>query len=236
MKKIVFLLTTFMFFLSCGELQQIADEYNLSQNLGNEQIAEALKQALNQGIDKEVSKLMQAGGFYNQPNVRILLPEELQQVDKTLRKIGLGNLADEGIKKLNRAAEEAVKEAKPIFVDAIKQMSFQDAKNILMGGENAATEYLKKTTTDKLYRKFYPVVQNSFKKVGADQVWNQIISRYNKVPFVQKVNPDLNDYVTRKAMEGVFKKIEVEEKKIRSDVRERTTDLMKKVFALQDKK
>ncbi len=235
MKKIFFLLVTIILF-SCGELQQIAKEYNLSEGLGNEQIAEALKQALNQGIDREVSKLMKVGGFYNQPDVRILWPEELQQVDKTLRKIGLGNLADEGIKKLNRAAEEAVKEAKPIFVDAIKQMTFQDAKNILMGGDNAATEYLKKTTTDKLYQKFYPVVQNSFKKVGADQIWNQIISRYNKVPFVQKVNPDLNDYVTRKALEGVFKKIEVEEKKIRSDVQERTTDLMKKVFALQDKK
>ncbi len=234
MKKLyfIFLLTL----ASCGELQQIADNYGMSGGIGNEQIATALKQALQQGIDKEVSRLMKPGGFYNQPDIRILLPEELQQVDKTLRKIGLGKLADEGIKKLNRAAEEAVKEAKPVFVQAIREMTFEDAKNILLGEPNAATQYLKNKTSGQLYQKFRPIVQQSFAKVEADKIWNQIISRYNRIPFVKKVNPDLTDYVTRKALEGVYKKIEVEEKKIRTDINERTTELMKKVFALQDNK
>ena len=120
-----------------------------------------------------------------------MLPAELQAVDNGLRKIGLGNLADEGIKALNRAAEDAVKTATPIFVDAVKDMTFADAKNILLGDQNAATSYLKGKTTDNLYASFSPVIKNSFSKVGADKVWSNLISKYNSIPFVKKVNPDL---------------------------------------------
>lgn len=137
---------------------------------------------------------------------------------------------------INRAAEDAVKEATPIFVDAVKQMTFTDAKNILMGADNSATSYLQNTTSSALYTKFNPVIKNSFAKVGADKIWNQIITKYNSIPLVKKVNPDLTDYTTNKAMEGVFKMIAVEEKDIRNNLSSRTSDLLKKVFALQDLK
>ncbi|MNY11473.1 hypothetical protein D3C86_1445040 [compost metagenome] len=148
--------------------------------------------------------------------------------------MGLSSLADEGIKVLNRAAEDAVKEATPIFVNAITSMKFSDAKNILLGNENAATTYLQGTTSTELYSKFSPVVKTSLSNVGADKVWEGIIKKYNTIPLVTKVNPDLNDYVTDKAMEGVFKMISVEEKKIRTDIGARTSPLLKKVFAMQD--
>ncbi len=218
---------------SCAELQQVVN--NLPQGgLTNEQIASGLKEALNQGIDKEVSKLMEPDGFYKDEMVKILLPEDLQKVDKALRDIGLSQLADQGLLLLNRAASDAVKEAKPIFVEAITTMSFDDAKNILLGGKTAATDYLKQKTASQLYQKFSPQVQESLHKVNADGVWTEIITRYNQIPFVTKVNPDLTDYVTSKAMDGVFVKVAVEEEKIRTDFSERTTDLLKKVFALQD--
>ncbi len=173
--------------------------------------------------------------FFKNEAVKILLPDELKKVDKTLRDIGMSKLADDGLRVLNRAAEDAVKEATPIFVDAIRRMSFNDAKNILMGNENAATAYLQSSTTNALYVKFNPVIKNSFAKVGADKVWTNIITKYNSVPLVKKVNPDLTDYTTNKALEGVFKMIAVEEKNIRTDLSSRSSDLLQKVFALQDK-
>lgn len=219
---------------SCSELQQVVNSLP-QERLTNTQISAGLKEALNKGIDKEVTKLMKPDGFYNDKMVKILLPEELQKVDKTLRDIGLEQLADKGLLLLNRAASDAVKEAKPIFVNAITSMSFDDAKKILLGEKNAATLYLKNKTSSELYQKFRPQVQKSLQKVKADEVWTQIINRYNQIPFVNKVNPDLTDYVTNKAMEGVFKKIAVEEQQIRTDISERTSELLKKVFALQDK-
>ena len=222
----------------CAEMQQVANQLPgiLNQGTGTLDIAGGLKEALNNGINKQVVKLTAVDGFYKNQMVKILLPEELQKVDKGLRSIGLSSLADEGLKVLNRAAEDAVKEATPIFVDAIKGMTFTDAKNILMGNENSATTYLQNSTTTALYGKFNPVIKNSFSKVGADKVWANIISKYNSIPLVKKVNPDLTDYTTTKALEGVFKMVAVEEKNIRTDLNSRSSDLLKKVFALQDKK
>lgn len=197
-------------------------------------IASGLRQALDFGINKQVTKLTQKDGFYNNQMVKILLPEELRKVDQTLRDIGLGSLADEGLKVLNSAAEDAVKEATPIFVKAVKDITFTDAKNILLGPNNAATTYLEQQTSRTLYSKFNPVIKNSFSKVGADQIWSNIIDRYNMVPFVTKVNPDLTDYVTKEALKGVFTMIAVEEKEIRSNTTARTTALLRNVFALQD--
>lgn len=202
--------------------------------MGNDEIANGLKEALNMGIDKQVSKLTQTDGFFGNELVKIMLPEELQKVDKTLRDIGLSNLADEGLKILNRAAEDAVGEATPIFVNAVKGMTFNDAKNILLGSDNAATIYLTNATQTELYNKFNPVIKNSFEKVGADKIWNNLITRYNSIPLTNNVNPDLTDYVTQEALKGVFTMIAVEEKEIRNKVSARTTDVLKKVFALQD--
>ncbi|UUC43818.1 DUF4197 domain-containing protein [Flavobacterium cerinum] len=204
--------------------------------LSQTDIASGLKEALNKGIEKQVVKLTQVDGFYKNEMVKILMPEELQKVDKTLRSMGMGSLADEGLKMMNRAAEDAVKEATPIFVNAIKGMTFTDAKNILLGNETAATSYLQTSTSTALYAKFNPVIKNSFEKVGADKVWSGIINKYNGIPLVKKVNPDLTDYVTNEAMEGVFKMISVEEKDIRGNLNSRSSDLLKKVFAMQDKK
>jgi hypothetical protein len=199
-------------------------------------IASGLKEALNNGVTKEVSKLTAVDGFFKNEAVKILMPEELQKVESTLRKMGMGNLADQGILAMNRAAEDAVKEATPIFVTAIKNMTIMDAKSILLGNENAATVYLQGSTNKELYAKFSPVVQQSISKVGADTIWSTIISKYNQIPFVNKVNPDITDYITNKAMDGVFKMIAVEEKNIRTNLKSRTSPLLQSVFGLLDKK
>lgn len=233
MKKFILFCSCFIL-LSCAELQQVVN--NLPQGVGTDptMIANGLRQALDFGIDKQVTKLTQKDGFYKNQLVKILLPQELRKVDKTLRDIGLSSLADEGLKMLNRAAEDAVKTATPIFVDAVKQITFTDAKNILLGPDNAATNYLEGRTNTALYAKFNPVINNSFQKVGADRVWENIITKYNTIPFVTKVNPDLTDYVTKQALDGVYTMIGVEEKKIRTSVASRTTNLLRQVFALQD--
>ncbi|MFD0991333.1 DUF4197 domain-containing protein [Mariniflexile jejuense] len=233
-KFLVFLLVINL--TACAELQQVVNQ--LPQGGGgiltNTDIAAGLRQALDFGIEKQVSKLTQTDGFYKNELVKILLPEELQKVDKGLRDIGLSKLADEGLKALNRAAEDAVKEATPIFVDAVKEITFADAKNILLGNDNAATQYLNSKTQTALYAKFNPVIKNSFSKVGADEIWKNLITKYNAIPFTTDVNPDLTDYVTGEALKGVYTMIAVEEKDIRNNLASRTTDLLKKVFALQD--
>lgn len=236
MKKYILLLFTGFTLFSCAEMQQVANQFPGILNQENVDIAGGLKEALNNGISKQVTKLTSTDGFYKNEMVKILLPEELQKVDAGLRKIGLGKLADDGLRALNRTAEDAVKEATPIFVDAVKGMSFTDAKNILMGNQTAATSYLQNTTSTALYSKFNPVIKNSFAKVGADKIWTNIITKYNAIPLVKKVNPDLTDYTTNKAMEGVFKMIAVEEKNIRTNLNSRTSDLLRKVFAMQDQK
>ncbi|TPG41734.1 DUF4197 domain-containing protein [Flavobacterium pectinovorum] len=239
MKKILILALVFSL-SSCAQVQQTLNQLpQLSSQLpgiGGVDIASGLKEALNKGITEQVSKLTAVDGFYKNEAVKILMPAELQKVDATLRKIGLSSLADEGIKVLNRAAEDAVKEATPIFVSAVKNMSFTDAKNILLGNDSAATSYLQNSTTTALYGKFNPVIKSSFEKVGADVVWKNIITKYNTIPLVKKVNPDLTDYTTNQALAGVFKMISVEEKDIRNNISARTTPLLKSVFAMQDGK
>jgi len=236
MKKIIAVLVLFSL-VSCAELQGVIDGLPGESGLpgiDNQMIGNGLKQALDFGIDKQVTKLTSTDGFYKNELVKILLPEELQKVDKTLRAIGLGSLADEGIKALNRAAEDAVSEATPIFVDAVKQITFNDVRTILLGTDNAATQYLEGKTNTALYNKFNPVIKNSFAKVGADQIWTNLITKYNDLPLTNNVNPDLTDYVTQQALQGVYTMIAVEEKEIRTKTQSRTTDLLKRVFALQD--
>ena len=235
MKKIVLLVVVVFQLSACAEMQQVMNQFPQPQGIGGIDISAGLKEALNNGISKQVVKLTATDGFYKNELVKILLPEELRKVDAGLRKVGLGSLADEGLKVLNRAAEDAVKEATPIFVNAVVNMSFADAKTILMGNESSATMYLQNSTSTALYGKFNPVIKNSFTKVGADKVWANIITKYNLIPFVQKVNPDLTDYVTNQAMTGVFKMIAVEEKNIRTNLNARTSVLLQKVFAMQDK-
>lgn len=244
MRKIILLLTLSLLTYTGANAQlkglinkvkdKVASATGGSGALSNTDIASGLKEALNKGVTEQVTKLTATDGFFRNEAVKILLPEELQKVDKKLRQMGMSKLADEGLLVLNRAAEDAVKEATPIFVNAITSMSFNDAKNILMGADNSATTYLQNTTSSPLYSKFSPVVKNSLGKVGADKIWAGLITKYNTFPLATKVNPDLNDHVTNKAMEGVFKMIAVEEKNIRTNLSSRTSDILKKVFALQD--
>ncbi|OCK43285.1 hypothetical protein BA195_00855 [Tenacibaculum soleae] len=235
MKKII-ALAFIVLLTGCAELQKVVKQLPTGGVLSQEQIGNGLRQALDKGIQHQVSKLTAKDGFYRNELVKIILPKELQAVDKGLRKIGLSNLADEGLKAINRTAEDAVKTATPIFVNAVKEISFNDAKNILLGDKNAATSYLKGKTNTALYNQFNPVIKKSFGKVGADKIWNNLINKYNSIPFVNKVNPDLTDYVAAEALKGVFTMIAVEEKGIREKVGLRDTALLRQVFALQDKK
>jgi hypothetical protein len=234
MKQKFLCLVLFLNLTACGELQDVIDNLPQGGGISNAEIAAGLRQALDFGIDKQVSKLARTDGFFKNELVKILLPDELKKVDKTMRDIGLGKLADEGLKILNRAAEDAVKEATPIFVAAVKEISFEDAKGILLGNDDAATRYLTGKTETALYEKFHPVIKQSFGKVGADAIWESLIGKYNGLPFTNDVNPDLTDYVTKEALEGVYTMIAIEEKEIRTKLSSRTTDLLKKVFSLQD--
>ncbi len=235
MKKILLLLIT-VTLISCdaATLQKVLDSAG-NTGITNTDIANGLKQALNKGIESGVDYLSKTDGFYKSP-YKILLPEEAQTVVEKLRIIpGFNKVEDEITLKLNRAAEDAVKRAKPIFVDAIKQMTFTDVKNILMGEKNAATQYLHRTTYNKLYDEFHPVILESLNKFGAVDYWADAVNAYNNIPFVNKMNPQIDDYVTQKALAGVFDMVEKKELDIRTNIRARTTDLLRKVFSLQDR-
>lgn len=233
MKKIVLLVSSLFCLNSCADLQSIMNNTQQTGALSSLDISNGLKQALELGISQGVDLLSQKDGYYGSSLTKILFPEPLQKVDKTLRSIGLGSLADEGVKLLNRAAEDAVTQAKPIFINAVKNLSFSDATAILTGGKNAATEYLKNTTTQSLVQAFSPKIEASLSKVGADQVWNNIITKYNSIPLVTKVEPNLTSYVTEKAIDGLFLQIAQKEEDIRTNISSRTTPLLQKVFAKQ---
>lgn len=235
MKKILLLLITITL-ISCdaATLQKVLDSAG-NTGITNADIANALKQALNKGIESGVDYLSKTDGFYKS-QYKILLPEEAQKVVEKLRVVpGFDKVENEITLRLNRAAEDAVKRAKPIFVDAIKQMTFTDVKNILMGEKNAATQYLHKTTYNKLYDEFHPVILQSLNKFGAVDYWADAVNTYNSIPFVKKMNPQIDDYVTQKALAGVFDMVEKKELDIRTNIKARTTDLLRKVFSLQDR-
>ena len=201
--------------------------------LSSLQISSGLKEALSLGVNEGVKKLGMTDGFLKNEAVKILMPEKLRKIDATLRSIGLGSLADQGVKLLNRAAEDAVTEAAPIFTNAITSMTITDAKNILLGSDNAATNYLQGKTQSQLFTAFQPKVKASLGKVGADKVWSNLISKYNTFTG-QSVTTDLNAYVTTETINGVFKMVAQKESGIRNTPAMRTTSILKKVFGAQD--
>ena len=200
------------------------------------EISLGLKQALEIGTTAGADRLSSKDGFLGNLAVKIFFPPEAQKVEKTLRSIGLGSVADNVITSLNRAAEDAAKEAKPIFVAAIKQMTITDATNILLGNKDAATTYFKRVTTAQLMEKFSPVITNSLNKVGATKYWTDAASQYNRLPLVKPVNTDLSNYVAQKAIDGMFIEVAQEELKIRDNISARSTTLLQKVFGYADKK
>lgn len=204
-------------------------------SLTSTQISSGLKEALSLGVNEGVKKLGVTDGFLKNEAVKILMPEKLRKVDTTLRSLGLGSLADQGVKLLNRAAEDAVTEAAPIFTKAITSMTITDAKNILLGTDNAATNYLQTKTQTQLFTAFQPKVKASLGKVGADSVWKGIISKYNTLTG-QSITTDLNEYVTTETINGVFKMVAEKESGIRNTPAMRTTSILQKVFGAQDGK
>jgi hypothetical protein len=198
--------------------------------LGSGDIADGLKQALTIGAQKSADRLSAVDGFFKDAAVKILLPPEAQKVEKTLRGMGMGQMVDNAILSMNRAAEDASKSAAPIFINAIKSMSIGDAVGILRGPDTAATSYLKKGTTPQLTVAFKPVIESSLQKTDATKYWKSLFETYNKVPFVKKINPDLTAYATQKAIEGIFYYVAAEEKNIRKNPAAQATDLLKKVF------
>ncbi|MFI5161157.1 MAG: DUF4197 domain-containing protein [Sphingobacteriales bacterium] len=199
------------------------------------EIGSALKQALQQGTAKSADQLSAVNGFFGNTEVKILFPPEAQKAEKVLRQAGLGKLCDNVILSLNRAAENAAKDAKPIFIDAIKKMSISDVSNVLLGSKDAATQYFRKTTTAQLAAKFKPAIQASLNKVGATKYYGQAAGEYNKLPFVKHMNPDISDYATQKTIDGLFVEIAKEELNIRQNIGARSTPVMQKVFSFAAK-
>jgi hypothetical protein len=212
-------LLVFITLTSCDTLNQAAQAAVQQQGTPSTlEIGNGLKQALEIGTGKSSDQLSALNGFFGNAAIKILFPPEAQKAEKTLRSLGMGKLCDNVILSLNRAAEDAAKQAKPIFVDAIKQMTLQDVTNILLGNQDAATQYFKRTTTSQLSLKFKPVIQGSLNKVNATKYYTDAATAYNKVPFVSKLNPDISDYVTQKAIDGLFVQIAKEELNIRSNL------------------
>ncbi len=234
MRKIQLILFLFLAGCTTAQINQTIGEVNkvmsTEQPLSTAQVGEGLKEALVNGISKGSDLVSQMDGYFKNPEIKIPFPPDVKRVEDKLRQIGLGDQVDKFVMILNRGAEDAAKEAKPIFITAIKSMTIQDAWAILRGEENAATEYLKRTTSAQLTEKFKPVIQNSLSKVNATKYYGDLVGTYNKIPFVEKVNPSLDDYATAKAVDGLFVMIAKEERNIRKDPLARTTDLLKKVF------
>lgn len=199
------------------------------------EIGLGLKEALSISIEKGAASLSKKNGFLGNKVVKILLPPEVKEVQSTLQKLGLKALTDQLTVKLNRAAEDAAMKSIPIFKEAILGMNFNDVMGILTGPDHAATDYLKGKTSEKIYKAFSPEIANSLSKVGAPKLWNEIFSRYNAIPFVKKVNTDLVDYTSQRALSGLFATVSQREELIRGQVGQRTTPLLQKVFGYADK-
>jgi hypothetical protein len=205
-------------------------------DLSQDEIGRGLKEALNVGVG-EASDFLSVKDGYFKSAYKILLPEDAQKVTNKLKAVpGWSGVEADLTERMNRAAEDAAVKAKPIFLDAIKRITFSDALNILQGNPDAATRFLEKGTYDQLFSAFKPIIQASLDKVNAREYWKSATTAYNKIPMVTKTNPELDDHVTKMALQGLFSLVEKKEQGIRSDVNLRNTDLLKKVFAKQDKK
>ena len=211
-------------------VNQILNSVSGGNGLSNDKIVKGLKEALSVGTKNSTGKASIPDGFYKNPKIKIPFPKEAQQMEKTLRSMGMNSEVDRFVKSLNRAAEDASKKAAPIFLKAITSMSITDGLKILKGNNSAATDYLKSATTGQLRTEFNPVVKASLEKVEVTKYWKPLVKSYNKVPMVKKMNPDLGEYVTTRAIDGLFKLIADEELKIRKDPAARVTELLKEVF------
>ena len=201
--------------------------------LSNDEVVKGLREALQVGTGKAVETVSSNNGFFKNPSIKIPFPPETKKMEQTLRSIGMGAQTDAFVESLNRAAEKATASATPIFVEAIKNMSISDGKSILKGKSDEATRFLEKQTGNALTQKFTPIVQEALRKVEVTKYWNPLVTAYNRMPMVQKVNPNLEKYVTEKALKGLFATLAKEEEAIRQNPEKRVSELLKKVFANQ---
>ncbi|MFD2569316.1 DUF4197 domain-containing protein [Spirosoma soli] len=214
-------------------LEAVTQPSGATGSLSPLEIASGLKEALQVGISKGADQASATDGYFKNPLLRIAFPPEAQKVASKLRQIGFGAQVDKFELSLNRAAEDAAKKAKPVFVKAITSMSIQDAVGILRGQDDAATQYLRRTSGQQLVAEFTPIIDSTLKKNNATRYYSDLVNTYNKIPLVQKVNPDLTGYATNKAVDGLFVLVAQEEKRIRENPAARVTDLLKRVFSKQ---
>ena len=236
MAKYAYLILSFVFLHFSGsaqifkDIKKVKSVFKTGSGYSEEEAGQGIKEALIKGITKGVAEVSQVDGYFKNPTIKIPFPPDVKKVETQLRQMGLGGEVDKVILTLNRAAEDAAKEAKAIFISAIKSLTVKDAINIVTGEQDAATKYLQRTTSGQLTLKFEPIIDASLDKVSATKYWEDVIGTYNKIPLVKDVNPDLTEYVTQKALEGLFYMISKEEKAIRKDPLARTSEILRKVF------
>jgi len=233
MKTIFTLLIISVTLGSCETLQQVANAAGVSTGVGisNTEAAAGIKEALGQGITKSVLQLNNTDGFFRDELYKVLLPPEARKIENTLRDLGFNSLVDKAILQINRGAEDAAGYAKPIFVEAIKNMTLSDAIGLIRNGDTSATHFFREKTTLKLLEAFRPVIAASLQKVDATKYYGDMVSKYNNFPTTfKKLNPDLTNYVTQKATFALFNLIAKEEINIRTNFAARTTDILRRVF------
>ena len=211
MKKLIWIASVILFSMGCAEMSSVLEDYNKTNGpipLTNNEVISGLREALTVGTNNSTSLTSKLDGFYKNPEIFIPFPPEAIKVKEKVEALGMKKQVDEFVMTLNRSAETASKEAAPIFIGAIKEMTIADGFAILRGADNAATSYLKEKTSAQLKIKFNPIVKNEIDKVEVNKYWNPVISTYNKLPFIEKQNPNLEDYITTKAMDGLFLMIE----------------------------
>lgn len=213
-------------FYGCDVIKQLPQATGVTEA----EAADGIREALSQGLVGAVLKLNKEDGFFKDAFYKILIPEDAKKIENTLRDIGLGSMVDKAILQINRGAEDAAGYAKPIFVNAIKSMSIQDAIGLVRNGDTSATHFFREKTTAQLVAAFTPIIKSSLDKVNATKYYGDMVNRYNSLPLVKKINPDLTGYVTMKTTNALFDLVAKEEKNIRTTFAARTTDLLKKVF------
>ena len=230
MKKLFFAFSAILFLNSCDVLQQLPQTGGLG-GFSQAEAAQGIKEALSQGLVKATLQLNKEDGFFKDAFYKILLPPDAKKIENTLRTLGLGKQVDKAILQINRGAEDAAGFAKPIFINAIKQMTLTDAINIVRGGDTSATHYFRTKTLEQLTAAFIPVIKSSLDKVDASKYYGDIVNTYNNFPTTfKKVNPDLPSFVTERATNALFDLVAKEEKNIRENPVARTTEILKKVF------
>jgi hypothetical protein len=229
MKKYLAVAMLSVSLLSCAELGNLGAA--IPTSITEAEAAQGIREALDQGVGRGITLLNKQDGFFGSQAYKLFLPAEAQRIESTLRQLGMGSMVDRAILQINRAAEDAVGFARPIFLDAISEMTIADAINIIRGPKDAATQYFRQKTTDKLIAAFSPIIKSSLDKFSATKYYGEVINTYNNFPTtLNKLNPDLPSYVVNKAVTALFDQIGQEEANIRANPVARTTEILKKVF------